>query len=122
MMPKYIPKPEAIIADKWQGHGKALDPALEAEIPENKGLSGYAARLGYFLNHNNSPTTIRPNEYLIRTAKGELVTMPADMFEEKYDAVVKPKAPKKAKSSDTVDKKPSLADNKEVTETEDNLI
>ncbi len=119
-MPEYIPKPDIVIAQKWEGHGQKMDAALNVSVQENAGLSGYYKKMGYFYDHKGAARTLRPNEYLVRSANGEIFTMPPEMFEEKYVRNTKSSV-SNTKSSQKVEKKPKVVDTKE-DEFEDNLI
>lgn len=120
-MPEYIPKPDIVIAQKWEGHGQKMDAALKVSVQENAGLSGYYQRMGYFYDHKGTPKTLRPNDYIVKNGKGEVFTMPAAMFEEKYMRNLPNQSKGDAKKAKKVEKKPKVVDTKE-DEFEDNLI
>lgn len=97
-MATYIPKQTEVDAAQWLGHGEDFD--LDVDVRQMRGLSGYAAKIGYIQQANGSTINIRPNEFVILSGDGSVKTETPENFLAKYqlahDEAKKPGRPKKA--------------------------
>lgn len=101
-MPEYITKLKSISAFKWLGHGKEY-PDDFVKIQGSSGVSGYGAKLGYYLDHKKNMKIIRPNEYIMKKEDGSILTMDPVTFESEFEASPEKRRRKRKDTSDVVD-------------------